>query len=63
MTIATDDTITPTDLQLAAFNEAAGGEPKQLQLLPGDHFGLYGGPYFERNASTQTKFLEKWLLE
>ena len=61
MTIATDDTITPTDLQLGAFNEAR--EPKQLQMLPGDHFGVYGGPYFERNASIQTKFLAKWLLE
>jgi hypothetical protein len=63
MTIATDDTITPTDLQLAAFNEAAGGEPKQLQLLPGDHFGVYEGLYFERNASTQPEFLDKWLLK
>lgn len=60
MTIAADDTITPADIQLAAFNEAR--EPKQLQILPGEHFSVYGGPYLERNVSTQTQFLQKWLL-
>ena len=60
MTVSIDDTLTPADIALTAFNEAR--EPKQLQLLPGDHFSVYNGPNFERNASTQTEFLEKWLL-
>ena len=60
LTVATEDTITPTDLQLAAFNEAR--EPKQLQLLPGDHFIVYHSPLFERNVSTQTEFLKKWVI-
>lgn len=60
LTVAVDDTITLTDLQLAAFSEAR--EPKQLQLLPGGHFIVYDGPLFERNVSTQTEFLKKWIL-
>jgi len=60
LTVTTEDTITPTDLQLAAFNEAR--EPKQLQILNGGHFVVYGGPLFEKNAATQTEFLKKWLL-
>lgn len=60
LSVAVDDTLTPPDLQLAAYNEAR--EPKQLQLLPGDHFAVYSGPYFERNAATQTEFLKKWLF-
>ena len=60
LTIAVDDTITLTDLQLAAFGEAR--EPKQLQLLRGNHFMVYHGPLFERNVSTQTEFLKKWIL-
>jgi uncharacterized protein len=60
LTIAVDDTLTPSDLQLAAYNEAR--EPKQLQLLPGDHFAVYGGTTFVKNAATQTEFLKKWLF-
>ena len=60
LTVAVDDTLTPVDLQLAAYNEAR--EPKQLQLVPGDHFAVYGGPDFERNAAAQTEFLKKWLF-
>ena len=60
LTVAVDDTLTPSDIQLAAYNEAR--EPKQLQLVPGDHFAVYSGPIFERNAATQTEFLKKWLF-
>lgn len=60
LTVTAADTMTPTDLQLAAFSEAR--EPKQLQLLPGDHFEVYSGPLFEKNASTQAEFLKKWLF-
>lgn len=39
MIVALDDTITPTDLALAAYARAL--EPKQLVMLPGDHFVPY----------------------
>lgn len=61
MTIARGDVLTPADLALGAFARAR--EPKQLQLLPCGHFEAYSGPYFERNAGTQTEFLKKWLVE
>ncbi|OAL36041.1 hypothetical protein AYO20_04703 [Fonsecaea nubica] len=61
MTVARGDVLTPADLALGAFARAK--EPKQLQLLPCGHFEAYSGPYFERNAGTQTEFLKKWLVE
>ena len=61
MTIASRDVLTPADLALGAYARAR--EPKHLQLLPGGHFEAYSGPYFERNAGTQTEFLKKWLVE
>ncbi len=39
MLVATDDTTTPTDLALAAYQRAL--EPKKLVLLPGGHFDAY----------------------
>lgn len=59
MTVMTEDTLAPTDLALSAFNDAR--EPKELQILQGGHFDAYDGKLFERNASTQTAFLKKWL--
>jgi len=56
--VMSEDTITPTDLQLTAFNEER--EPKQLHILNGSYFIVYRGPLFKQNAATQTEFL-KWL--
>ncbi|UUZ69723.1 alpha/beta hydrolase [Polaromonas sp. P2-4] len=39
MIVASEDTITPTDLALATYQRAL--EPKKLVLLPGDHFVPY----------------------
>lgn len=39
MVVATHDTITPTDLALAAYERAL--EPKRLELIPGGHFDPY----------------------
>ncbi len=39
LVIATHDTITPTDLALAAYERAL--EPKRLELIPGGHFHPY----------------------
>jgi fermentation-respiration switch protein FrsA (DUF1100 family) len=59
MTVADNDTLTPTDLALKAYSQAL--EPKELQLLPGGHFDGYSGPNFERNAGRQVEFLKKTL--
>jgi hypothetical protein len=39
MVVARDDTVTPTDLQLAAYERAV--EPKRLKLVAGGHFDAY----------------------
>jgi fermentation-respiration switch protein FrsA (DUF1100 family) len=60
MTVADNDTLTPTDLALKAYSRAL--EPKQLHIIPGGHFDGYAGPNFEKNAGVQAEFLKKWLL-
>ncbi|PMD37705.1 DltD N-terminal domain protein, partial [Hyaloscypha variabilis F] len=57
MTVALNDTLTPTDLALEAYSRAL--EPKQLHLLHGGHFDGYSGPLFETNAGVQVEFLRK----
>jgi fermentation-respiration switch protein FrsA (DUF1100 family) len=39
MVVARNDTITPTDLQLGAYERAV--EPKRLEIVPGGHFDAY----------------------
>jgi len=60
MTIATQDTLMPTDLALAAYDKAL--EPKELQLIKGPHFGGYG-EHFEAVAKRQADFLKKTLID
>lgn len=59
MLVATDDTITPTDLALAAYARAL--EPKQLVLLQGDHFVPYERA-FERASSAACDWFVQHLL-
>ncbi|KUJ23580.1 alpha/beta-hydrolase [Mollisia scopiformis] len=59
MTVAEDDYLMPTDLALAAYAKAL--EPKELQIIPGVHFGAYG-PQFEQVVNRQIEFLKKTLL-
>ena len=47
MVVGDNDTVTPSDLALAAFNRA--GEPKRLELYSGGHFSAYTDQ-FERAA-------------
>jgi fermentation-respiration switch protein FrsA (DUF1100 family) len=58
MTVAENDVLMPTDLALTAFAKAL--EPKELQLLPGGHFGIFG-PTHEKNIKRQVEFLKKTL--
>ncbi|TKA80423.1 hypothetical protein B0A55_03396 [Friedmanniomyces simplex] len=59
MTVARNDTLTPTDLALEAYSRAR--EPKELQMLPGGHFNGYTGQNFEGNAARQVRFLGEHL--
>lgn len=49
MLVAREDTLTPTDLALGAYNRAL--EPKELVLLPGGHFDPYTGAGFELSSA------------
>jgi len=58
MTVAENDVLMPTDLALTAYAKAL--EPKELQILPGGHFGIFG-PTFEKSVERQVDFLKKTL--
>lgn len=47
MVVASHDSLTPTDVSLAAYNRAL--EPKKLVLLPGGHFDAYS-KLFDQSA-------------
>jgi fermentation-respiration switch protein FrsA (DUF1100 family) len=59
MVVATQDTITQTDLALKAYQRAL--EPKELLLLPGGHFEGYKGKNLEVSMKKQVEFWEKHL--
>jgi hypothetical protein len=48
----------PVDLALAAYANAL--EPKELQIVPGAHFGVFG-PAFEATIERQIDFLKRTL--
>jgi len=56
MLIAREDTVTPTDLALAAYEQAL--EPKKLVLFKGDHFEAYFGRAAEYSSAAVA-----WLKE
>jgi len=58
MTIVENDALMPTDLALTAYAKAL--EPKELQLLPGGHFAVFG-THFEKTVERQVDFLKKTL--
>ncbi|MGF6770552.1 fermentation-respiration switch protein FrsA (DUF1100 family) [Paraburkholderia sp. GAS199] len=49
MVIGTNDTLTMTDLELAAYEQAL--QPKQLCLIPGGHFAPYQAGFFLSSAA------------
>lgn len=53
MVVATEDTITPADLALSAYERAL--EPKELLLIPGGHFDPYLSG-FEQTSSAAVAF-------
>ena len=59
MTLAEKDTLCPIDIGLEAYSRAL--EPKELQILPGEHFDGYINPMFGLTVERQTAFLKKTL--
>ena len=56
MLVADNDTITPTDLALAAYARAL--EPKQLLMLPGDHFVPYQRAFERASSAARDWFVQ-----
>ena len=59
MTLAENDALMPTDLSLTAYAKAL--EPKELQLLPFGHFGVFGPDFEKSGVERQVDFLKKTL--
>ena len=59
MIIADNDTITPTDIALRAFEQAL--EPKKIVLLQGDHYVPYREA-FDRSSGVARDWLAQYLL-
>jgi hypothetical protein len=55
MVVASEDRLAATDVALAGFARA--GEPKRLELVPGDHFVPYDGEGFARARAAMVDFL------
>ena len=56
MIVATQDTTTPTDEQLVAFNRAT--EPKRLLILDGEHYAAYLSQIGQASAAARDWFVE-----
>ncbi|OYR08657.1 BAAT / Acyl-CoA thioester hydrolase C terminal family protein [Brucella grignonensis] len=59
MIVATDDALTPSDLQQEAFNEAY--EPKKLMLLSGGHYCVYR-EHFDKTSTAAADWFTEHLL-
>jgi hypothetical protein len=59
MVVATGDRVAPAEMALAAYEIA--GEPKQLELIDGDHFVPYSGAALKQAATVMRDFLLKHL--
>jgi fermentation-respiration switch protein FrsA (DUF1100 family) len=56
MVVATHDTITLTDLELAAYERAL--QPKRLVTIPGGHFDPYLSQFDKASAAAVSWFKE-----
>jgi fermentation-respiration switch protein FrsA (DUF1100 family) len=57
MVVALNDTITLTDLALAAYERAL--EPKRLELIPGGHFDAYRTSFPKSSRAARAWFRER----
>jgi hypothetical protein len=60
MLVASDDIVTPTELEVKAFERAQ--EPKKLIVIPGRHFDAYNGPKHEAFAQPAVEWFRKHLM-
>ena len=60
MVVASKDVLTPTDLAVAAFQNAR--EPKKLVVLPGGHFDAYVEPHIEGSAGAARDWFTEHLM-
>jgi len=58
--VASQDTLTPTDLTVAAYERAL--EPKALAFVKGPHFGAYTEPGFSQSAPPAVEWFKRHLL-
>ena len=56
MVVGDNDTVTPTDLALEAYNRAS--EPKRLELFPGGHFSAYTDQFDRASRAAADWFSE-----
>jgi len=59
LVVASDDRLAATEIALASFERA--GEPKQLEIVLGDHFAPYEGEAFTRTSAVMAAFLRRSL--
>ena len=60
MVVASNDTLTPTDLALAAYERAL--EPKSLVIAKGPHFSAYTEPGFSQTAPPAVEWFTRYLM-
>jgi fermentation-respiration switch protein FrsA (DUF1100 family) len=60
MVVASNDTLTPTDLAVAAYERAL--EPKSLVFVKGPHFGAYTEPGFSQSAPAAAEWFTRHLM-
>lgn len=61
MVVARNDTLTPVDLALAAYERAL--EPKSLVIAKGPHFPAYSEPGFSQTAPPAVEWFTRHLME
>ncbi len=60
MLVASNDTLTPTDLAVAAYEQAR--EPKSLVIMQGRHFDAYTEPGLSQSAPPAVEWFKRYLL-
>ena len=60
MIVASNDTLTPTDLAIAAYERAL--EPKSLVIAKGPHFSAYTEPGFSQTAPPAVEWFTQHLM-
>ncbi len=60
MVVASNDTLTPTDMAIAAYERAL--EPKSLVISKGPHFSAYTEPGFSQTSAPALEWFKRHLM-